>query len=542
MNNIIKNLNIFKHYITGNNLPKLESCKNNKKINRKILIATSSGGLQSILVFEALLGNILKYEGCEVDFLLCDEILSGCVMKTIFNNTEKQLLESYSNKTGCSICFLRAKNYLEKYKLNVLKFSDFIDKKKIKAIEERKYDNLSSEEIKKIVINDIPVGEHANSGTIRYYTGTNLENYKYSKEVLIQYLKSAIITKEVSENLFNLKKYDEVFMNHGVYVPQGVIIDCAKKRKINTAAWFYNYKINSVCITRNDTYHKALLDEAADKWNNFKFTKKEEMEIDKYLFSKRTGTMDMEYYFKNPHFDIENFFNINGVDSKKPIISLATNMLWDAQVYFPSNFFSNMIEWLYFTIDHFKKRKDLQLIIRIHPAEADKQKPSKQRVMDCINEKYKSIPENIFIVKPEDNLSTYAIIDKSNALIVYGSKIATESAANGIPTIVCGESFIKNKSITFDAFNKKQYLELLDKLPFDKNVLDKDKILLAKKYAYHFWFRRTIFINSLLLKKNKSPNVGIKKNYLDLYQKDLDKGLKSVVKAIAEGNDFINYD
>jgi hypothetical protein len=121
-------------------------------------------------------------------------------------------------------------------------------------------------------------------------------------------------------------------------------------------------------------------------------------------------------------------------------------------------------------------------------------------------------------------------------------KYATESAANGIPTIVCGESFIKNKSITFDAFNKKQYLELLDKLPFDKNVLDKDKIFVAKKYAYHFWFRRTIFINSLLLKKNKSPNVGIKKNYLDLYQKDLDKGLKSVVKAIAEGNDFINYD
>ena len=182
------------------------------------------------------------------------------------------------------------------------------------------------------------------------------------------------------------------------------------------------------------------------------------------------------------------------------------------------------------------------MIIRIHPAEADKQKPSKQRLMDCINEKYKSIPENIFIVKPEDNLSTYAIIDKSNALIVYASKIATESAANGTPTIVCGESFIKNKSITFDPFNKKQYLELLDKLPFDKNVLDKDKILLAKKYAYHFWFRRTIFINSLLLKKINHIIMLVLKNYLDLYRKDLDKGLKSLVKAITEGNDFINYD
>ena len=54
---------------------------------------------------------------------------------------------------------------------------------------------------------------------------------------------------------------------------------------------------------------------------------------------------------------------------------------------------------------------------------------------------------------------------------------------------------------------------LLDKLPFDKNVLSKENLRLAKKYAYHFWFRRTIFVNSLLLRKNKSPNVGIKKLY-----------------------------
>ena len=130
-----------------------------------------------------------------------------------------------------------------------------------------------------------------------------------------------------------------------------------QKKGINSAAWFYNYKINSVCITRNDTYHKALLYESSDKWNKFNFTKKEEDKIDKYLLSKRKGTMDMEFYFKNPSFDIENFFKKLGIDKNKPIISLATNMLWDAQVYFPTNFFSNMIEWLYFTIDYFEREK-----------------------------------------------------------------------------------------------------------------------------------------------------------------------------------------
>ena len=35
--------------------------------------------------------------------------------------------------------------------------------------------------------------------------------------------------------------------------------------------------------------------------NKFNFTKKEEDKIDKYLLSKRKGTMDMEYYFKTLH-------------------------------------------------------------------------------------------------------------------------------------------------------------------------------------------------------------------------------------------------
>ena len=463
-------------------------------------------------------------------------------MKTIFNNSEKKILGLSSTNNNCSICFLRAKNYLSKHKLNIIKFSDLISSEEISDIEKSNYQNLSIGEIKNIEVDGIPVGEHANSGTIRYYTGTNLKDFKYSKSIMIQYLKSAIITKNVCDNLFEKNQYDEVFMNHGVYVPQGVVIDCAKKKGINSAAWFYNYKINSVCITRNDTYHKALLNESSDKWNKFNFTKKEEDKIDKYLLSKRKGTMDMEYYFKNPSFDIENYFKKLGIDKNKPIISLATNMLWDAQVYFPTNFFSNMIEWLYFTIDYFEKRKDLQLLIRVHPAEVDHNKPSKQRVLDSIIKKYKVLPSNVFIIKPEVSLSTYSIIENSNSLIVYGSKIATETAANGIPTIVCGESFIKNKSITFDVFNKEEYTMLLDKLPFDKNVLSKENLRLAKKYAYHFWFRRTIFVNSLLLRKNKSPNVGIKKNYIELYENNNDKGLSSIVNAILKGEDFINKD
>ncbi len=543
MTDLIKYIKIFRNFLIGNRLSNLKNLQKNskKKINKKILIPISTGGLQSILTFESLIGNILESEGCEVDFLLCDEILPACVMATIFHIQEEKF-NKHGSKKICSFCFLRAKNYIKSFNGNVIKFSDLISQKELEEINDLNFDNYTFEKLKKISIDEIPVGEHANSGTIRYFTGTNFEDYKNSKSILIKYLKSAIITKKVCENLFSKKKYDEIFINHGIYVPQGVVLDCAKKNNIGSSTWCYGYRTNSVWITRNDTYHKALLHEEENKWNNFNFTRNLEEKLDKYLQSRWHGSEDWEFNFENPIFDADSYFAKKGISNDKPIVALATNMLWDAQVYFPTNFFSDMLEWLFFTIDYFKERPDIQLVIRIHPAEASKTKPSKQRVEDSIIQRYKKIPKNIFLIRPEDNFSTYALLQKSNCLIVYASKIATESAASGIPTIVCGESFISHKLITNDIYSKEEYLNELNKIPLKKNSMNDDQIKRAKKYAYYFWFRRTIPINSFYEKKNKNPNVGIKNNYLELYNKKLDPGLNMVINSLIEGKDYIFED
>ena len=64
---------------------------------------------------------------------------------------------------------------------------------------------------------------------------------------------------------------------------KGVILDCAKKFDINTRTWCFAYTRNSVNITRDDTYHRALIHEKNDKWNNFNFDEKAEQKIDDFL-------------------------------------------------------------------------------------------------------------------------------------------------------------------------------------------------------------------------------------------------------------------
>ena len=72
---------------------------------------------------------------------------------------------------------------------------------------------------------------------------------------------------------------------------------------------------------------------------------------------------------------------------------MATNVIWMPRLIFHRNFLITYLNWLFYTIDFFNKKQDLQLVIRIHPAEVNSTKPAKQRIMDEINKKYKFIPK-----------------------------------------------------------------------------------------------------------------------------------------------------
>lgn len=289
--NFPKILKIIYEDLRGNSLPNIENINfssntNLSKPKKNILIAVSTGGLSSMLVFESLIGKLLQNENCKVDYLLCDEVLPACVMATI-HRIKVDKFRKHGSKKICSYCYIRSHQYLKKTGSDVLKFSNFINFNELQKINEMQFNNDLIDNIKNFKNDDINIGEHANSGAIRYFSSTSFKDFKNSSEVLKKYIKAALITQKVSQNLFKQKNYDEIFINHGIYVPQGVILEVAKKFGINTSTWCYAYARKSVNITRDDTYHKALVHEKNEKWKNFYFDQKAEKKIDDFLKQRR---------------------------------------------------------------------------------------------------------------------------------------------------------------------------------------------------------------------------------------------------------------
>ena len=102
----------------------------------------------------------------------------------------------------------------------------------------------------------------------------------------------------------------------------------------------------------------------------------------------------------------------------------------------------------------------------------------------------------------------------------------------GKNVIVCGEAWIKNKNITIDNKNKKMYRKILDSLPFDFNLSSR-KILLAKKYSYHYFFRRMIKVDFIkFIEKNNRISYDYGFNSINELKRGKHKGLDTICDAI----------
>lgn len=524
------------------NYPKWNSLSNknkNLKNKKKILIATSTGGHKVALTTETIFGFSLQLKGADVEFLLCDKVLSACSQCThnqYISNDEFNILKS---KKNCISCWPIGSKYLNLSNFKLNKFSDFINEKNIKEVniilKQTKIEN-----IKKFKIDDTPIGEHAYSGALRYFARGVLPNTESSNKIYYEYFKSALITYFMAVNLFKTKHYNKIVLNHGIYTPQGIICDVAKKFNIKVVTWYTSYRSKTVTLSHKGTYHKTLLNDDYKKWENMNLDSNKLKKIEEYLNSRQSGKDDWIYFqSKNQNFEIEKYLKKNDINTKNKIVSIFTNVVWDAQLYYEQNIFNNIVEWCNETIN-FLKNKNVTVLVRIHPAEISGSLPSNQKMFDEIIKKFKVIPKNVHIIHPEDSINTYSVISKSSLCIVYASTIANEIAAMGKPLIIGGEAYIKNKGISYDPKSKEEYFSLIDKLI--KNPISNNDInLRAKKYAYYFYFERMIPIDLIDIPKNKHQNftINIDKANKMLNGEYFDKGLSTICDGILNDKEFV---
>lgn len=210
--------------------------------------------------------------------------------------------------------------------------------------------------------------------------------------------------------------------------------------------------------------------------------------------------------------------------------------MWDAQIHYPRNAFPTMLDWLIDSIEQLSGRTDLEVVIRVHPAEARGAVPARQRVVDELKERFPRLPDHIHVVGPTEDLSTYDLASASNLVVIFGTKMGVELAPLGIPVMVAGEAWIRNKGLTWDIEKREQYAEALRELPLSEHrAADRER---ARRYAYHFFFRRMIPL-PFLEQRESSAMFGLKSENLEILKPGADPGLDVICDGIMKATPFI---
>ncbi len=185
-----------------------------------------------------------------------------------------------------------------------------------------------------------------------------------------RYLFSIAYYIDVLERFFAAEDPERVVVGDGVYAMMGTLCQFAEARSVPAVTWGIPLRKQTLWLERGDSVHRKLLAEPQQIWDGFDFTPEQERLIDEYLSEKRLGGKDYLAYHGDSVEDHAAIRRELGLEDGRPIVSLFTNVLWDAQIFYNGTAFDGMLEWLEETIRWFERRPDRVLAIRIHPAES----------------------------------------------------------------------------------------------------------------------------------------------------------------------------
>ncbi|QMU64032.1 MAG: hypothetical protein GKR88_06820 [Flavobacteriaceae bacterium] len=440
------------------------------------------------LYIETLLALGLKKKGHKITFLMDDNTLPIHELKRIGN--EKNW--DYEAERD----FIFASKFLKTVGLDFISISEFI--KGTPELEyDKKYDTILEATLLK-----------------QYKLGVIEKTLPLLEEKTDLIKKAISITHYIGEKLVELKP-DLVIMSHGIYSTWGPPFQVLLHHQIPTLVHGRGKKRHSQVFNWNKTGDSWDVTDEWDKVKNKDLTSRQLDLIYQYLDSRISHKNDVFVYNFGKTTSENETIEYLGLDAKKPIYTLFTNVLWDATSAQREIAFNNPTEWVIETIEWFNKHPEKQLIVKIHPAEVviGTNMPFYNIIMDRVTPK-----SNIRIIKPKEKVNSWSIYNISKLGIVHTTTAGMEMPLVCKPCIVVSKTHYRNKGFTLDINSKQEYFDLLEN--FDPESIDYEMNKKeAMKYAYLVFIRYQVSFHYFFEEVSTEIN-GFKYNNFEEYLDD----------------------
>ncbi|MGA2505569.1 MAG: hypothetical protein ABSG01_15925 [Anaerolineales bacterium] len=291
---------------------------------------------------------------------------------------------------------------------------------------------------------------------------------------------------------FDKNRPDVVIVPNGMIQEFGAVYETARYLDILTVTYEFFEMDQRILIAQNDLVMLHPTDELWQAYQGRKLNDEQLAWLNSFLAARQgiasAGNAKFAHlYQKASREGKKKIYSLLKLDDR-PIVLMPTNVLGDtATLGRTRSLFSNsMAEWILRTVKFFIKHPEVQLVIRLHPAESHTIGLS---VAETIHQVFPELPENIHIVGSQEKINTYDLVEITDLALVYTTTAGLEMATRGIPVLLSGSAHYREKGFTLDADGWNEYFQKLEmalmNLPAQR--LKPDQIDRAWNYAYFYF-------------------------------------------------------
>lgn len=286
---------------------------------------------------------------------------------------------------------------------------------------------------------------------------------------------------------------ERVFMLNGTFFAEAIMSALAAQRGLPFGTYEKGFIPDGIVMTPGAAASRLLVpEEAWDDARETPLTETEAEAIDAYLDERRRGGGALDNFWRNR---TENPAQIRAalrLSPGRPLVVMFCNILWDSAVLERDIAFRSMGDWVVSGIVWASSHPDVDLVVRIHPAEVGlRNHPTRERMADHIAAHISVLPENVRIVEASDPTSSYVLMDEAILGLVYTSTVGLELAARGVPVVVAADTHYRGRGFTVDPTTAEGYWSDVDRiLNSPPNGASRERAReLARRYAVLFFFR-----------------------------------------------------
>ncbi|MFQ5698239.1 MAG: hypothetical protein ACE5IL_08145 [Myxococcota bacterium] len=197
--------------------------------------------------------------------------------------------------------------------------------------------------------------------------------------------------------------------------------------------------------------------------------------------------------------------------------------------------FSSQLEWIEQTVSYVAKHPELDLVIRIHPNIGSQR--SIGRNLDQLREFQElgeRLPKNVFMVMPEEDVSSYSLMDLASVGLVYISITGLEMACKGKRVVAAAGAWVRYLPFVYSVRERDDYEAILDGLrvpPPEELTASIERM--AYRFAYALYFRWNIPFP--LVKMPDAHSGRLAYASIDDLQPGRDTNLDRIARILLEG-------